>query len=38
MQFFDQAIDFEPLDGHPVATWAARAGAGEWLAFCAAAR
>ena len=42
MQFFDQAIDFEPLGGHAaataVSTYAARVGAEELLAFCAAAR
>ncbi|MDR0576827.1 MAG: NADH-quinone oxidoreductase subunit C [Candidatus Accumulibacter sp.] len=39
MQFLDQTIEFDPLPGHAAPVYAARAGsAGEWLAFCSAAR
>ncbi|MDR2364733.1 MAG: Ni,Fe-hydrogenase III large subunit, partial [Zoogloeaceae bacterium] len=38
MQFLNQPIEFEPLPGHAAPTFAARAGAPEWLAFCSAAR
>ncbi|MDR0439734.1 MAG: NADH-quinone oxidoreductase subunit C [Candidatus Accumulibacter sp.] len=39
MQFLNQAIEFEPLDGHASPAYVAHtASTGEWMAFCSAAR